>query len=171
MATSLQQAQAARDNAQTQVDDCNTALADTNTLLLTVYQAAFGKTVDDRDAFTLSIVQCNDPASLQLTVPAEIQYRDTYVALQEAKDELQAAQTLLAQLTSNAGATNADVIQAIESLFQFVNTKFGEMETRVAVIEERVTSIQVEQERLRLIPVSECCWVHTMIVLYSDFTM
>ena len=147
MASSLQQAQVARDDAQTQVDDCNTALADTNTLLLTVYEG-IGKTVDDHNAFTLSVVQCNDPASVQLTIPAEKKYRDAYVALQEAQDELQAAQTLVNQLSSNAGATNADVIQAVESLFQFVNTKFGEMEARVAVIEERVTSNQVVLARL-----------------------
>ena len=139
---SLQQAQTTCDNAQAQVDACNAALEDASTLLLTVYQAAFGKTVDDRDAFiTNTIVQSTDPASLQLTVPAERQYRDAYVALQEAKDELQAAQTTLAQLSGNQNATNADVIQAVEQLFQFVNEKFGEMEARMAVLDEKVTAV------------------------------
>ena len=69
------------------VDDGNAALEEASAKLLMIYEGAFGKTVDDRDAFNQSIVQSNNPASLQLTVPAEIQYRDAYVALQKVKME------------------------------------------------------------------------------------
>jgi len=163
MATSLQQAQTARDDKQAEVDDCNAALDTAKGNVLLAYTLALNQTQDDLDAFCLQVLQTY-PAAQSSQVNAEQVYINAYVALQEVQDELQGAQTLVAQLSSNAGATNADVIQAIERLFQFVNTKFE-------VMEARITSIQAEQERLRRIQVSECCWVHTMIVLYSDFTM
>ena len=147
MASSLQQAQAARDDRQAEVDDCIAALDTAKGNVLLAYTLALQKTQDDLDAFCLQVLQTY-PAAQSSGVTAEQTYIDAYVALQEAQDELQAAQTLVNQLSSNAGATNADVIQAVESLFQFVNTKFGEMEARVAVIEERVTSNQVVLARL-----------------------
>ena len=106
---------------------------------------------------------------------AEQVYINAYVALQEVQDELQAAQTLVNQLSSNAGATNADVIQAIESLFQFVNTKFGEMEERITsnqVVLARLEARFVEEARLaeearlelRCVQVSKSCWVNARYV-------
>ena len=147
MASSLQQAQAARDDRQAEVDDCIAALDTAKGNVLLGYTLVLNKTQDDLDAFCLQVLQTY-PAAQSSGVTAEQTYIDAYVALQEAQDELQAAQTLVNQLSSNAGATNADVIQAVESLFQFVNTEFGEIKTRVAVIEERITSNQVVLTKL-----------------------
>ena len=140
MASSLQQAQAARDDKQAEVDDCIAALDTAKGNVLLAYTLALNKTQDDLDAFCLQVLQTY-PAAQSSGVTAEQTYIDAYVALQEAQDELQAAQTLVNQLSSNAGATNADVIQAVESLFQFVNTKFGEMEASIAVLDEKVTAV------------------------------
>ena len=152
MASSLEQAQAARDDKQAEVDDCIAAVDTAKGRVLLGYQLGSvttqGYTQVDVDAFCLRVLQTYPAAQSSQVIPAEQMYIDAYVALQEAQDELQAAQTLVNQLSSNAGATNADVIQAVESLFQFVNTEFGEIKTRVAVIEERITSNQVVLTKL-----------------------
>ena len=140
MASSLQQAQVARDDKQAEVDDCIATLDTAKGNVLLGYQLVLNKTQVDLDAFCLQVLQTY-PAAQNSQVNAEQVYMDAYVALEEAKDELQAAQTLVNQLSSNAGATNADVIQKLEVLFQFVKTKFGEMEARVAVLDEKVTAV------------------------------
>ena len=155
MATSsLQQAQVARDDKQAEVDNCNAALDTAKGNVLLAYTLALNKTQDDLDAFCLRVLQTY-PAAQNSQVNAEQVYINAYVALQEVQDELQAAQTLVAQLSSNAGATNADVIQKLELLFQFVDTKFGEMEARIAAVDARVAAVEIKANSAKGITVEE----------------
>ena len=95
MTTSLQQARQACIAAQTQVNALTDALANASQQLLNVYKG-FGKNPNDHETFILKINQ-QYPSIQNLTIPIEQQYQDAYVALQEANDKLQIAQTLVDQ--------------------------------------------------------------------------
>ena len=136
MTTSLQQARQACIAAQTQVNALTDALANASQQLLNVYKG-FGKHPNDHETFILKINQ-QYPSIQNLTIPIEQQYQDAYVALQEANDKLQIAQTLVDQLSSNQ---NDDVLQAVQSLCDFVSTKFIEMEKSILVLNNKIVAV------------------------------
>ena len=92
MASSLQQAQAARDDRQAEVDDCIAAVDTAKGNVLLAYTLALQKTQDDLDAFCLQVLQTYPAAQSSQVIPAEQKYIDAYVALEEAKDELRDVQ-------------------------------------------------------------------------------
>ena len=104
---------------------------------LDVAYAAIGKSQIEatakKDAIQLDL-------SKQNQFPVENNYRDAVLAVQSAEHRVKAARDRLLQLQSNSNATLPLLMEKIEVLFQAMNKRFDQVESRVTGLEQRFES-------------------------------